>query len=197
MSRHIPERPFGRCDTEQTVVVLKAGLAASGLDVLHVDGLNINGRDCVVLAMMYGVRPNDQGQRIVHDRDNGGAPVNLGEKTAADIRNMCADHIMTVWNAENTWDRAELHMHVQYEARAYLNMPHAPAEAVRDACCNAIRGVGVAPMPVSENHVVAPADLRRSCMESVPFMLIRLRFCILASGSWHVVSASRLHFLIL
>jgi hypothetical protein len=146
MSRHVPERPFGRCDTEQTVAALKAGLVASGLDILHVDGLNINGRDCVYLALLYGVRANDQGQRIVHDRDNGGVAVNLEGKTAADIRNMCADHIITVWNAENTWDRAVRRMRVQYEARAYFNMPDAPVEAVRDAYCNAIRGVGVAPM---------------------------------------------------
>jgi hypothetical protein len=144
-----------RRDTEQTVAALKAGLVVSGLDCFSVDGLNINGRNCVFLALLYGIRPNDQGQRIVHDRDNGGAAVDLGEKAVQDIRNMCADHVLSPCGMRTT--RGTVPCCTCVHEHAYMNMPDAPVEDLRDAYCNAIRGVGVAPMHGDQGVQVAVA----------------------------------------
>lgn len=142
MSAYSPERLFGRCDTAETVQLLKTGLAASSLDVVQVDGMNTTGRDCVILALMYGVKENTQGRRIVHDVDQQGAAVDLGDMTVANIRQMCADHIRAVWDAQGKWAREALRMHVDHEARMYLNLLDARLHEVRDAYCNAICGVG-------------------------------------------------------
>jgi hypothetical protein len=97
--------------------------------------------------MMYGVRPNAHGLRVVKDRDNGNAVINLANKTVQEIRDMLAQHIVSVWDSQNSWARHAIRMHVEHEARSYLNMHNADLAVVRDAYCDAIRGVnGHAPI---------------------------------------------------
>jgi hypothetical protein len=141
-SRYNPETPFGVCDTPETVAQLKARLAHNHIHVVNVEGLNPSGCDCVFLAMMYGVRPNTQGRRVVKDMDNNGVALDMGQLTVDDVRNRIAHHIIAIWNKEQSWVRRAIRMHIMYEARSYLQLDASVDLAtLRDAYCDAIRGV--------------------------------------------------------
>ena len=136
-----PETPFQRCDTLESVAALKSRLHGLGIDVVNVEGLNTTGRDCVILAMMYGVRPNQSGRRVVRDRDDNGRQLDLAAVTVDEMRNMLAEHIVRVWDDRRAWAQEALHMFVDHEFRSYLGQPaEATLNTVRDAYCEAIRG---------------------------------------------------------
>lgn len=137
------EQPFRRCDTEDTVQLLVQHLNREGIDVLNVEQLNSTGRDCVFLAMMHGVRPDarQNARRMVKDRDDGGRALDMEAVTVAQMRGMLADHIVNIWDNQNSWARGAMHIHVNHEARGYLGLSaEADASTVRDAYCAAIRG---------------------------------------------------------
>jgi hypothetical protein len=94
---------------------------------------------------MHGVRPDGRQQPIrrrVVDRDNQNAVVVLDDITVDGMRAMLAEHIVTVWDDQNAWARGAIRMHIDVEARAYLQLgADVGIGAVRDAYCDAIRGV--------------------------------------------------------
>jgi hypothetical protein len=96
-----PEQPFGRCDTAETVQLLENGLAASNIDVLQVENLNVTGRDCVFLAMIHGVRPEPRSnnRRLAADRDNNGAAVDMADVKVENVRDMIADLVTSYFFA--------------------------------------------------------------------------------------------------
>lgn len=137
-----PEMPFGACDTVETVGLLKRTLVSYNIAVVaEASSLNSNGRDCVFIALKLGVRPSGpSNQRLVRDIDKNEI-VNLDDMTVDDVREGIADHIVTVWEKPEHWATAALKIHIDNEARAYLNMQTATLLEVRDKYCAAIKGV--------------------------------------------------------
>lgn len=140
VSEFNPEVPFGVCDSVAAVAALKERLRTAGINVLpEVPGENATGKDCVFVALKYGVRAREDGRRTVVDVDTGEA-VNLSEMSAQDVRNGSARYIRESWDKPNDhWAMGAVRVHIDNEGRAYLRMQNAKLTQVRASNSKTIR----------------------------------------------------------